>query len=174
MTLIRKKTMLYYLGMGVTLLIIASCGKGGGGGSTGPSFVGTYLGTASTTLTAPGQSIPVRGSIQFVVSPDNTVSVSDPGQPPHGSGTLHGNTFVATSPGSSLNSQGVSCSGSIDYNGTISGTTMNGTISSRGLTCNGVPFDVSGTFTATLRAEVPAHSTGGGVIQTLRDAVRSQ
>lgn len=48
MTLMPKKTTLYYLGLRVTLFIIASCGGGGDGGSTGPSFVGTYRGTSET------------------------------------------------------------------------------------------------------------------------------
>jgi hypothetical protein len=175
MTLMPKKSTLHHLGLLVTLFSIASCGGGGGGGSTtNPSFVGTYLGTAETTVTGPQVSLPARGSIQIVVSSDNTVSVSDPGQPPYATGTLSGNTFVATAPGSTFNSQGVSCSGSLDFNGTISATSINGTISSRGLTCNGVGVNISGTFTATLRAQALAHGTGGGFAQSLRDAIRPQ
>ncbi len=51
---------------------------------------------------------------------------------------------------------------------------MSGTIASTGLTCNGVRFTVTGTFTATLQAEVPVHRAGGGIIKALSDAVRSR
>lgn len=173
MTSISQRRIVHGLVLLVALLMIAGCGGDGGGGkSTGPSHVGTYVGTAETTLTHPQGTIPTKGGIQFVVAADNTVSVSDPGQPPFGTGTLSGDTFVVTAPGSTLNSSGVSCSGSIVFDGTISGAKMNGSISSNGLRCNNVPFSLSGTFTATLQAEMPAHLTG--VVQALRDAVRSR
>jgi hypothetical protein len=160
-------------GLVVALLVLASCG--GGGGSTGPSnFAGTYVGTANITLTSPGGSQQVTGSIQFDIAPDGTVTVSDPGQPPYGTGALSGNTFVVTAPGSSLNSPGVSCTGTITFEGTVGGAMMNGTISSSGLRCNNVPFTLTGTFTATLQTQVPTRPTGGGVIQWLKDAVGSR
>ena len=171
---LRKPTLYSSLGFVVTLLIIAGCGHGGGG-STHPSLVGTYLGTANTTLSSSRVLAPVNGSIQFVVAADNSVSVGDPGQPPFGQGTLNGNTFTAVAPGSIANSPGISCGGTIVFDGTITGTNMNGTASSNGFACNGVPFTVSGTFTATLQAERPTTFSGrGGIGQTLRDAVRSQ
>ena len=44
----------------------------------------------------------MNGAIQFDVAADNTVTVSDPGQAPHGRGTLSGNSFTASTPGSTL------------------------------------------------------------------------
>jgi hypothetical protein len=174
------RSLLHLVGLTVmTVVLLAGCG-GHGGGATQPSFVGTYVGTSDLTVSHPPISVSEHGAaIQFVVSPDNTVSVGDPGKPPFGTGTLSGNTFVATAPASVGNGPGVTCSsGSINFNGTISGTTINGTISSSGVICNGLSFDITGTFTATLRAEIPARGVGAGItqtlIQTLRDAVRSQ
>ena len=158
----------------IPLLAFVGCGGGGGSSSSGPSSVGRYVGTADSALTFPQGPVRVRGSIQFVVSVDNTVSVGDPGQPPVGTGTLSGNTFTIVASGSFLNSPGVTCVGSVVFNGAISGATMSGTISSDALTCNGVRLSVTGTFTATLQAEVRVGITGGGVIETLRNAVRSQ
>ena len=115
----------------------------------------------------------MNGAIQFDVAADNTVTVSDPGQAPHGSGTLSGNSFTASTPGSALNRSGLSCGGGITYSGTISGTNVSGDISSSGLVCNGVPFSITGTFTATLQAELPRGFTGSGFGQRLRDTIRT-
>src|SRR5436190_18091479 len=115
MTRVLRSPALYALGSVATLLLIAACGHGGGGGSTHPSLVGTYLGTENTSVSSPGGSAPINGSIQFVVAADNTVSVGDPGQPPFGQGTLNGNTFSAVAPGSVANSPGISCGGSIVF-----------------------------------------------------------
>ena len=91
------------VGFVVTLLAVGGCGGGGGGShSTSESLVGRYLGTANSVLTGPRSSTPVNGAIQFDVAADNTVTVSDPGQAPHGRGTLSGNSFTASTPGSTL------------------------------------------------------------------------
>ncbi len=170
-----KATPHYHFGLIVALLTLASCGHSGGGGPTQPSFVGTYLGTASLALSAPGRSVPINGAIQFVVSSNKMVSVSDPGQPPAGTGPLNGNSFSAVVPGAFFNSPGLtSCGGSVTFSGSISGTSMSGTVSSAGFTCNGVPFTVTGTFTATLRAELPTGGTGGNALQRLKDALGSR
>jgi len=50
---------------------------------------------------------------------------------------------------------------------------MTGDISSNGLVCNGVPFSITGTFTATLQAELPRGFTGSGFGQRLRDTIRT-
>lgn len=173
MTFMARTTTRYYLGMLVTLLIIAGCGGGGDGGGTGPSLVGTYIGTATLTARGPGGTATETGAIQFVVSADGTVSVGDPGQPPFGTGTLSGTDFVINIPASILNEPGgLTCTGTIIFNGTISVPTMSGTVSSSGLRCNGQAVELSGTFTATLRAEVPTGTTSRGITQVLRNAVR--
>jgi hypothetical protein len=159
--------------MGLTGLLSA-CG-GGGSRSSGPSLVGTYLGVADTTLTSPRGSVPVRGSIQLVVAADNTVALGDPGEPPAGHGTLNGNEFTVALPGSFANSPGISCSGTVIFQGTISGVTANGTVSSTAFRCNGVPFELSGTFTATRQALAPRGGAGGeGLGRRLGAAVRAQ
>jgi hypothetical protein len=172
--LVNTSRPIWRAGLSALTIVLVGCSGGGGHGGTSPSHVGTYLGTANTTLTGPTGTVPVNGSIQFVVAPDNTVSVSDPGRPPFGSGTLSGDTFVTSAPGSTLNSPGVSCTGSVAFDGTIAGVTMSGTVSSGGLKCNGVPFTVAGTFTATLQAEVPRRPAVGGVMEMMRNAIRPQ
>src|SRR5262249_42039441 len=152
------------VGFAVALWAIAGCGGGGGGShSSGPSLVGRYLGTANTVIKGPTSSMPLNGSIQFDLAADNTVTVSDPGQAPFGSGTLSGNTVTVTAPGSAFNSPGVSCSGTVTFGGTISGTSLNGNISSGGVSCNGASFNISGTFATTLHAELPRSAVGSGI-----------
>jgi hypothetical protein len=161
------------VGLVVAAWVVSGCGgHGSSSHSTGPSLAGRYVGTAKTVLTGPGSSAPVNGGIEFDVGADNKVTVSDPGQPPFGSGTLNGNAFTVAAPGSAFNGSGVSCGGGVTFNGTISGTSMSGNVSSSGLVCNGLPFTITGTFTATLQAELPTGSTGGGIGQRLRDALR--
>ena len=161
------------VGLGLALLTLASCGGGGGSGGSGPSSTGRYVGTANTTLGGPVGSTPVVGGIQFVVGADGTVTVSDPGQgqPPFGTGTLSGNAFTVTAPGSFANGPGINCVGTVTFNGTISGTTMSGDVSSSGFRCNGVPFTLTGSFTATLLAQLPTRPTGDGFGDTLKRAV---
>jgi hypothetical protein len=164
----------------VPLLAFVGCGGGGAGSSVsssaGPSSVsvGTYVGAANATLSLPQGSRPVFGSIRFVVSPDQTVSGGDAGQPHGGVGTLDGNVFVIIEPGSIVNRPGLSCAGSITFAGTIAGASISGTVSSSGLTCNGVSISVDGTFTATLQAQVmQGRVAGDGLIQELRDTLGS-
>src|SRR5262245_5235211 len=162
------------VGLAVALWAASGCsGSHGGSSSTGPSAAGRYVGTAKTVLKGPGVSMPVNGGVQFDVAADNKVTVSDPGQAPYGSGTLNGNPFTVVAPGSSLNSPGVSCGGSVTFSGTISGPNMSGDISSSGLVCNSAPISLTGTFTATLQAELPTSSTGGGFGQRLHDVLRT-
>lgn len=157
----------------VPMLLLAGCGGGSDGG--GPSFVGTYIGTGEFTLSGAGQTISQDNlGIQFDISPDGVVRVSDPGQPPYAEGPLTGNTFIIIAAGSVLNTPGVSCTGTFTFNGTISGNTMTGTVSSNNLTCNGIPFTVTGSFTATLQPQGQARIgvPGTGLLQILKDAIR--
>jgi hypothetical protein len=159
--------------LGLATLALTSCGGGGGSSSSGPTSTGRYVGTANTTLAGPTGSTPVVGGIQFVVGADGTVTVSNPGQgqPPFGTGTLSGSAFTVTAPGSIANSPGINCVGTITFNGTISGTTMSGDVSSSNFRCNGVPFTLTGSFSATLLAQLPTRPAGGGFGDTLKRAV---
>src|SRR5262249_35022037 len=162
------------VGLAVALWAASGCsGSHGGSSSTGPSLAGRYVGTAKTVLKGPGASSPPNGGVEFDAAAGHKVPGRHPGQAPYGSGTLNGNSFTVVAPGSSLNGSGVTCGGSVTFSGTISGPNMSGDISSSGLVCNGVPLSVTGTFTATLQAELPKGSTGGGFGQRLRDALRT-
>ena len=162
------------VGLAVALWATSGCGGShGGSSSTGPSAAGRYVGTAKTVLSGPGGSTPVNGGIQFDVAADNKVTVSDPGQAPYGSGTLSGNTFTVAAPGSAFNGSGLSCKGGVNFNGTIAGGNMSGNIASSGLFCNGVAFNLTGTFTATLQAELPTGSAGG-FGQRLGETIRTR
>lgn len=132
----------------------AAGGAGGpapaaGGGNPGNRFAGRYAGIGTITLNAPG--LPpesVTGSITFVIDSRGNVT-SDPGIPQSGTGRLNGNSFTVTVPGSRFNEPGLNCSGSLLIRGTVSGQTINGTFSGSGFTCNGVPVQLSGTYSAT-------------------------
>ncbi|HSE95543.1 MAG TPA: hypothetical protein VLD61_06595 [Methylomirabilota bacterium] len=162
-----------YAGLAMILLVIANCnGGGGGGGSTGATGLeGTYRGMGNVTVSGPGISIPVSGTVEFVVS-DSTVTWTDGGT--IASGTLDGNTFSISVPGSEFNSAGVSCTGSVIVNGTIDGPTMSGNFTNGGLRCNNVPVSVTGTFTATIQTQVLRGRPGGGMLEALRNALRSR
>jgi hypothetical protein len=153
----------------VLLGVVAGCG-GGGSGSTGSSVAGTYRGTASLTVTTGPASVTEHVPIVVVVSPDNAVSIEGVPQ----TAPLSGNAFSIVVPAAALAGPGVDCTGgSASIDGTISGTTMAGTISSSQLVCNGLPATVTGTFTATLQAQVPAGAARGDLAGALRALIRS-
>lgn len=160
-------------------LTLGGCGggsssSGGGGGGGGGSFAGTYNGIATATLSAPGLPPDTfSGSIQVVIDDQGNVT-SDPDTFAPGTGKLNGNTFTVTVPGSSFNQDGVSCSGAILVDGTISGDTINGTLKGSGLTCNGVSFSLNGTYSAARAAPGAQQraSSGLSVMESLRKTVR--
>ncbi len=136
---------------------LAACGGGSGGSSSSGgggvgSFAGSYLGTANVTVAGGGGSERVVGSIEFIIRPDGTV-VSDPGTDFSGNGSVQGDRFVLNIAASSFNEPGVSCLGSFRIEGTISGNRITGTIRGSSISCNGVSFTVTGSFTATRTAQ---------------------
>ena len=161
--------LLIFAGFAVTL---SACGGGGpsSGGGGAVSFAGTYTGSFEITLTSneSGVAVSVPGTTTIVINPDGT-AVIDPGTPGEFSGTLSGNTLTANLPASELNEPGLSCTGTITQTGTGSGNTFTGTINGS-ITCNDVPFTVTGTFTVSKTAKVPLKKTT--LSTELRDTVR--
>lgn len=159
-------------------LVVFGCGgggssSGGGGGGTPAQYAGTYTGTGSATVTGGGASISESIPTTIVIDMDGNVTV-DPDDPL--TGTLNGNSFVASAPTSDFNEPGFTCSGSLVVSATVTGNTINGTYSSNNFACNGVPFQVSGTFTAakTTVASLRTPSTpGNSIVNTLREVIRS-
>lgn len=135
-----------------TGLLLMSCG-GGSSSSTSSSQVpvGTYRGTLNLTVSGGGVSVSDSGPIVIVVAADHTVTVgSFPGSAP-----LNGNTFTLSTPASSLNGPGLTCSGTLIFTGTFVNTTVTGNPSSKGLVCNGLSATLTGNYSGTLQAEIP-------------------
>ena len=157
----------------VLSFLLTACGGGssGGGGGAPASFAGMYGGIATITMSAPGATPQtIRGTIQFEIDGQGNIT-SDPGTDFSGTGTLNGNRFTVTVPASSLNEPGLRCTGAIVFTGSISGDSMNGSISVSGFVCNGVPIQVSGTFQA---ARLPAQGRqpiGGSLMESVRGAI---
>jgi hypothetical protein len=155
-------------------LLLTACGGGGGDGSTRSSEVlpGTYRGTANLTASATAgsatASVSDSGPIVLVVSPDQTVTIgSFPGSAP-----ISGNEFTHTVPASTLNSSELTCPrGTISFHGVFAGTTVNGTMSSDGVQCNGVAMVFTGDYTATLQAEVRRNGQDVDGLKVWRDAI---
>lgn len=155
----------------VLAMMVIGCGGGGGSSSTGSEQVaaGTYRGTVNLTVSGGGASASRSGPVVIVVSPDHNVTIGSFPQ----SAPLNGNTFSLTSPASTLNGPGLNCpQGTVTNDGTISGPTINGTVSSNGVVCNGLPISITGTFTATLQTQVPVGGSTVDVTDTMRSAVR--
>jgi hypothetical protein len=158
-------------------LALTACGGGGsnsgGGGGTPASFAGTYNGFATVTLSAPGLSPnTATGTIQIVIDAQGNVT-SDPSTDFSGTGTLSGNTFTVAVPAAAFNQAGVRCTGAVMITGTVSGETITGAFSANGFTCNGISFQVNGTYEA---ARVPAAAkaaqpTGVSAMESLRGAI---
>ena len=159
-------------------VLLIGCGGGGsssgGGGGTPASFAGTYNGFSTATISAPGLAPDtITGTIQIVIDAQGNVT-SDPNTAFSGTGTLNGSAVTVTVPAATFNQPGVACAGVIVITGTISGNTITGTISARGLTCNGIPFQINGTFEVTRlpAAANVAPPAGATVMESLSDALR--
>ena len=161
----------------ISTLALTACGGGssnsGGGGGTPASFAGTYNGFATVTLSAPGLSpAPSSGTIQIVIDAQGNVT-SDPGTEFSGTGTLSGSTFTVTVPAAAFSQPGVTCTGAVMIAGTVSGATITSAISANGLVCNGISFQITGSYEA---ARVPtaakvARPVGDSVMESLRGAM---
>ncbi len=156
-------------------LAMAACGGGSSSSGGGIHFAGDYNGIATITLSAPG--LPpetLSGPIRIVVDRRGNVT-SDPGTSAPGAGKLNGNSFTATVPGERFNEPGFTCNGSILIKGTLSGDSVTGTISENALTCNGIPIQVNGTYSATraVAGAVSRAPAGRPAMETLRESFRT-
>jgi hypothetical protein len=147
-------------------VFLTACGGGSSGGAG--SFAGTYSGTFMLTISGGGTTSGRSGSTVVVINHDGTVVV-DPGTQGEARGTISGNTFTVTAPGSDLNESGVTCTGGLTMTGNGLGDTFTGNFSGT-ITCNGVPVTFSGTFTVTRVQSVSRPATG--VVKQLRRIVR--
>lgn len=144
----------------LALAMVSACGGGssssGVGKSAGTAFAGRYAGFGEATFTTPGRAPNAYPIIIIVViNPDSTV-ILDPETPIPGTGTITGNVIAAGYPATIGNSPGVSCTGFIGVNGTVTGQTIIGNIGPSTYFCNGIPFTVQGAFTASKVAVVPS------------------
>ena len=162
----------------VTAFVVAvtGCGGGGGGSSSGGgggSFAGTYSGTGSATISAPGVPSGVV-SFSFTVTIDQNGAVTymdDAGATLQG--TLSGNTFSLSPRASNLFGE-PSCSGTVTFAATINGVNLIGTIDGNNVVCFGVPNGVTGSFNGTLSSpaaslRTPSSSTGPGWEEVLKN-----
>ncbi len=141
----------------LALLALAGCGGGssssgaGGGGGVSIQHAGMYLGqgTISATLPVVG-SISEPVSIKLAIDAAGTVTVDPDGDSL--TGAMNGDAFAINLPASSLNEPGLACSGTLTMAGTVTGGTVNGTFSSNGAVCNGLPAQVGGGYTASKTA----------------------
>ena len=146
---------------------LSACGGGDTSSGGGASVTGTYSGPWNATLTGAGSMTALGpGVIVVVINPNNTV-VLDPNTPFPGRGTLSGDKITANYNAAFANTSGFTCAGMIAVAGTVSGNTIKGTIGPSTFRCNGIPFTVRGTYTATKTAKAPLRDA------TLNDAVRS-
>src|SRR5262245_23236475 len=153
------------------LLLLSGCGSSHHD-STGPTqqetavTPGTYRGTVNITVSGGGQSVSRSGPVVITVSPDQVVTVGSFGSVP-----LSGHHFSLTTPASQLNTSTLSCPvGTITNEGTFNTTNVDGTASSNGVVCNGLPVVFASNFHATLAA---SESRVGQGEADLLDVVRA-
>ncbi len=145
-------------------LSLAGCGGGsssGGGaaastsGSTGSTglasdFSGTYRGSVTATVTSfTGESATATEAITIVITESGRVTITDTvGN--FDSGTLTGSTFRVLSPSNTIVGGRTFCLENTITNGTISGSSITGTVGGKACIDNGLfSFDISGTISAT-------------------------
>ncbi len=129
----------------VFVVTLAACG----GGSS--SAAGTYRGTENFTFTIPGV-LTDSGSESITVTIDaagNVTVVDEAGFT--FTGSLSGNQLTAQGTGQ-ISEDGVTCSGPVTYEGTVSGDRVSGNVSGNATCSDGnvnVSVNGNGTFTAT-------------------------
>lgn len=151
-----------------TTVLLAACGGGsssGGGESEGETasepgetsatsttsvsdVAGTYVGMATVTASGGGLSETRSAPVQITISENNSVAFGKPDEPPIGTTTLNtdGDAFGISVPASFFNRPAIECAGILSASGSVNGSTITGTIASAGVTCNGIPGTVNGSF----------------------------
>lgn len=122
-------------------------------------IAGTYTGTLdysqSTQYSQTAQSFTATDSITVVLNTAGKVTITFFASG-NATGTLNGKMFTATLSGSSYNSAGFTCSGTITFKGNLSGKTITGTLGST-INCvhdsnpvNDYTITHNGTYSATM------------------------
>ncbi|NOZ10417.1 MAG: hypothetical protein GXP09_05195 [Gammaproteobacteria bacterium] len=106
-------------------------------------FAGTYSGTVKYTVSGLGISTSDTDSFTVTIDENGKVSVNGTY-----AGKLSSNSFSISETGTETVS-GVTCSGTISVNGSISGSTISGAFPPTTLDCGGLPLEFSGSFSAT-------------------------
>lgn len=125
--------------MSCMALVLAACG---GGGSSSESSSGDRF-SGGQTITTLGES----ENAPFVMTIDgNTVTVVD--EDFTASGELNGNNFTVNVPAFSFTEDGITCTFNIAYSGSLISETMTSGSISGSVSCDGIDFPVTGTFSA--------------------------
>lgn len=158
---------------GVTESASDAGGSSDAGGTSGSGIAGTYVGPATVTASGGGLSETATDTVQITISKDNTIAFGEPGQPPVGTAVVKsdGESFSINVPGSYFNEPGFQCDGKLSVAGTAKGDTVTGSISSSGLTCNGIPITITGNFNLEKVAAGSQSRVSGGLMQSLRSTV---
>ncbi|MCG6870934.1 MAG: hypothetical protein LJE84_01485 [Gammaproteobacteria bacterium] len=167
------------------LLALSGCSGGGGGSKSGPppGFSGTYTGTETLTLSAPGVPAVSLGTfaVNITVAANGSVTITN----------VDGNQFAGSITGASISAsgsfslgaiQGLTCTVvTLNYAGTVNGTTITGTIGGSVTCTNAVGVSltatISGTFTVSLstvsatRLEI-GNSVRAAIEQQVRNSQR--
>jgi len=122
------------------------------------TFAGSYAGSSTTTLVGPGAPPMTMSQPEtIVVQPSGAFQMQANGQHSAIRGNMaqdmpDGNNFTMHIPASSyFTNSGMTCSGTIVLSGNVSGNSLSGNFfldSADPLFCNGVPMQLSGTFSA--------------------------
>ena len=127
------------------VFILAACGGGSSTSDETRAAENNFVGTQSITLSNGEISITETDNFTLMIE-GQVVTVIDADF--NATGTLNSqNQFVISSPIFSTTSEGITCSGSITYNGQITGSNTAGAIQGE-FNCSGVVFDVTGEFSA--------------------------
>ena len=127
-------------------------GYGGGDSSSGGGgiFAGTYTGSGSATLAAPGTPNDVIGfNFNVTINESGVVTYTD-STGGFFTGTMVGNSFALRPRASKLFGL-TSCTNTVTFLGTVNGVDLVGTISGNDVVCFGkpLPLTVTGSFSGT-------------------------
>lgn len=115
---------------------------GGSGGETSSAnpYAGVYKGTLKVTVVVKAPPLSKTQSIPVTITIDKDGKISGVAGSYKWSGKLDGKSFSHSISGS-ISESGITCSGKIKINGSVSGSSLKGTVSTSNLDCG--PFDVT-------------------------------
>jgi hypothetical protein len=137
------------------IAFISACGGGGGdsnsggGGDDSTRHAGTYKGPTTINIQIAGSTVSDSFTVTFVINPNGTVTITADESGDTSTGMVSGDT-ISWSEDFNFSEDGVTCTGSASGNGTIDGNTINGSYSSNSIVCNGLPVNITGSFSANM------------------------